>query len=218
MKKENTATEKNRFESKEELWVSYYFDELLKAGFIVDWKYQPKTYILFESLSYSWIKKLPTKNKIQSSNILQRHEYTPDFMIVWNESARHLFFNSTEDKINLKGIHFIAHTGNNLSVIDVKPQFDMQNMTRLFIINQKWMMDKYGLYVQKIIPTKELKHYHKIDNKGKNVYSHSTWSGIFPKTFTPERYFFTDVSMKPRKINYKAIRLNDYLELMKKDY
>ena len=205
------------YESKEELWVSYYLDELLKSGFITDWKYQPKTYILSAPLSYSWIKKLPTKDKIQASNILQGHEYTPDFIIIWNENARCLFFNSTEDKINLKGAHFIAHSGNNLSIIDVKPQFDMQNMTRLFAINQKWMMDKYGLYVQKIIPTKEVKHYHKIGNRGKSVYSHSSWSGIFPKTFTPERYFFTDVSMKSRKINYEAIRLNEYLKSIKKD-
>ena len=203
MKKNNAGT----YESKEELWISYYLDELLKVGFILDWKYQPRTYTLSKPLSYAWIKKLPTKNKFQSSNILQGHEYTPDFMIIWNESARNLFFNSIEDKINLKGVNFIAHSGNNLSVIDVKPQFDMQNMTRLFIINQKWMMDKYGLYIQKIIPIKETKHKQKS----------STWSGIFPKTFTPERYFFTDISMKSRKINYKAIRLNDYLELMKKD-
>jgi len=198
----------NTFESKEELWISYYLDELLKVGFIIDWQYQPKTYTLFEPFTYEWQKELTKKNKTKVSALIRGHEYTPDFMMVWHEKARYLFFNSIEDKINLKEANFIAHSGNNLSIIDVKPQFDMQNMTRLFVINQKWMMDKFGLYVQKIIPIKETKHKQKS----------SIWSGIFPKTFTPERYFFTDVSMKERKINYKAIRLNEYLKLMKKDF
>uniref|UniRef100_A0A6M3IYA4 Uncharacterized protein n=1 Tax=viral metagenome TaxID=1070528 RepID=A0A6M3IYA4_9ZZZZ len=201
-----------QYESNEELWVSYYLKELQSAGFISDWEYQPKTYILSEPLRYSWIKKLATKTTKQISKLMQGHEYTPDFMIVWEEKARNLFFNTVDNKINLKNAIFIAHSGNNMSIIDVKPAFDMQNMTRLFTINQKWMMDKYGLYVQKIVPVKETKHYHKVGNKNKKVYSHSTWSGIFPKTFTPERYFLTDVSGKPRKINYTPIRLNEYLK------
>lgn len=211
----STDAEKNKYESTEELWISYYLDELLTAGFITYWKYQPKTYTLFEPFTYEWKNELTKKNKTKASALIRGHEYTPDFIMVWHEKARYLFFNSIEDKINLKGANFIAHSGNNLSVIDVKPQFDMQNMTRLFTINQKWMMDKFGLYVQKIIPVKETKHYHKIGNKDKKVFSHSTWSGIFPNTFTPERYFFTDVSMKPRKIKYKPISLNEYLKIKK---
>lgn len=205
------------YESSEELWISYYLKELQAAGFISDWKYQPKTYELSEPLTYSWLKKLAVKITKQTSTLLQGHEYTPDFLIVWNEKARHLFFNTPDDKINLKNAMFIAHSGSNMSIIDVKPAFDMQNMTRLFVINQKWMMEKYGLYVQKIVPVKETKHYHKVGNKEKKIYSHSSWSGIFPKTFTPARYFLTDVSGKPRKINYNPVSLEDYLNIKQKE-
>ena len=215
MKKIAGAKKEKDYESNEELWISYYLDELLTAGFILEWKYQPQAYQLFDGFKYPWVEKLSTKTKFKNATLLQGHEYTPDFLIKWSPAANDLFFNTIDDGINLRESNFIAHCGNNLSIIDVKPQFDMQNMTRLFTINQKWMMDKFGLYVQKIIPVKETKQYHKIGNKNKKVYSHSTWSGIFPKTFTPERYFLTDVSMKPRKINYKAIGLNEYLKIKK---
>jgi len=213
MKMDAAATENHdNYESKEELWISYYLKELRAAGYVSGWEYQPKTYTLSEPIRYTWKEKLPTKIKSKHQTILQGHEYTPDFMIVWNECARHIFFNTIDDNVNLKNSPFIAHSGNNLTIIDVKPSFDMQNMTRLFIINQKWMMDKYGLYVQKIVPVKESKHYHKIGNKEKNVYSHSTFTGIFPVTFTPERYFLTDMTMKERKIQFKAILLDEYLK------
>jgi len=199
------------YESKEEEWLTYYLEELQEAGFISTWQYQPKTYLLSEPLTYVWEKKLATKNKNTTSTLLQPHEYTPDFVIKWQPCARTLFFNTIEDRVNLKNAPFFAHGGGNISIIDAKPSFDMQNMTRLFVINQKWMMAKYGLYVQKIMIVKETKKY---NGTGKNrVYSHSTWSGVFPKTFTPKRYFLTDKSMKPRKINYDAIQLDEYLKI-----
>lgn len=202
-----------KYDSNEELWIAYYLDELKANSLIVDWKYQYKTYSLCDGLKYEWCQKLKTKTKNKTSSLIQGHEYTPDFFIEWNESARNHFFNTLDDKVNLKDSPFIAHSFNLLSIIDVKPSFDMQNMTRIFTINQKWMIEKYGLYVQKIIPVKEHKHYHKIGNgkREKKVYSHSTWTGLFPKTFTPERFFFTDVSMKERKIRFPVKTLQEYL-------
>ncbi len=196
---------KSEYDSNEELWVSYYLDELKDAGFISEWKSQPQEYVLSEPVIYSWLQKLKTKNKMKSSALLQGHKYTPDFTISWNPCACGMFFNTTEGLVNFKNIPFFAHSGTNISIIDVKPAFDMNNMTRLFVINQKWMMEKFGLYVQKIMTMKETKHSKK----------DSTWSGLFPKTFTPERYFLTDKSGKPRKIRYDAIRLSEYLNKMK---
>lgn len=210
MPKKNDQKE---YESKEELWISYYLDELKKNKFILEWEYQKHTYLLSDTFNYQWLKKLKTKGKYMNSALLQKHEYTPDFTILWQSSAHHLFYNTIEDGINLKSANFVAHgiEDHKTSIIDVKPAFDMQNMTRLFSINQKWMMQKLGLYIQKIIPVKESKHYHMIGNKKKKVYSHSTWTGLFPKTFTPQRYFLTDLSMKKRKINYDAKTLEQYI-------
>jgi len=201
---------KQEYDSNEELWVSYYLDELKQAGFISEWKSQPQEYVLSEPVTYHWTQKLHTKTRKKPYALLQGHKYTPDFAISWNSCARNVFFNTVEDGVNLKNVPFFAHSGSNLSIIDVKPAFDMKNMTRLFTINQKWIMDKFGLYVQKIITSKETKHYKPYYSKKK--YSHSTWTGLFPKTFAPERYFLTDKSGKPRKIRYDAIRLSEYLK------
>ena len=201
-----------KYDSNEELWFTYYLDELKVAGFISEWKSQPQEYVLSEPVVYTWLQKFKTKDKLKSSALLQGHKYTPDFTVSWNSCARNIFFNTIDGGVNLKNVPFFAHSGNNISIVDVKPAFDMNNMTRLFIINQKWVMEKYGIYVQKIIISKETKHYHQVGNKKKKVCSHSTWAGLFPKTFTPERYFLTDGGMKPRKIRYNAIRLNEYLK------
>ena len=209
-----------KYDSNEELWLAYYLDELKEADFVAEWKSQPQEYVLSEPVVYTWLQKLKTKGKLKPSALLQGHKYTPDFMVSWNSCARNIFFNTIDDGINLKNVPFFAHSGNNISIVDIKPAFDMNNMTRLFVINQKWMMDKYGIYVQKIIISKETRHGKPVKNprrewpepKKKILYTHSTWNGLFPKTFTPERYFLTDNSMKPRKIRYNAIRLDEYLK------
>jgi len=63
-------------------------------------------------------------------------------------------------------------------------------MTRLAKINIKWVWDKYGVFVNIIIPEKH-----------------------FDKTFTPKRFLTTDKSGKPRKIKYKNIKsLKQFIE------
>jgi len=191
------------FDSNEEIYFSWYLDELLKSGFIRKWKLHPITFELSDKKTYAWNEQLKTKVKIKEQTLFQPHNYTPDFLIEWTEKARSLFFNSTEDRANLKNVPFISQKLANehgdeveTTIIDIKPTFDQNNMTRLFSINQKWVYDKLGVYVQKIIP---------LSSKKPKV------KGLFEKTFVPTKYLLTDKSKKARKINFKIKQLKQFL-------
>ncbi len=192
---------KSEWDSKEEMYFSWYLDELFINGFIKSYERQPDSYLLLSKITYPWKKQLKTKVKDMESPLFQAHNYTADFKIVWDYVAHDTFFAKQRDGVQLNTYPFVAQDirdgeGNiveeNISIIEIKPSFDMQNMTRLFGINQKWVYDRYGVYVQKIVVT-------------------GTKGALFPTTFTPERYFLTDKSMKPRKLNYEAGTLRDYL-------
>jgi hypothetical protein len=74
-------------------------------------------------------------------------------------------------------------------LIEIKPIFDQNNMTRLAIINQKWVMEKHGLFVNIVIPDK-----------------------LFENTFTPKRYLRCDASSKERKLKFSNVKsLDEFL-------
>lgn len=152
---------KTQYKSKEELYFSWYLDELKEQGLISGYEYEIEPYVLFESFTYY---DQQFKKKIN----IREHIYTPDF-IIYNNKTTWL-----SDHIETKG------------------SFDKHNMIRLFSINQKWMMQKYGIYVQKIIPSK-----------------------LFKSTFTPKRYLLTDSGIKSRKINHEVVLLEDYIKELK---
>jgi hypothetical protein len=167
------------YASKEEIYFVWYLDELFTDGYIAEYDYQPEPFSLFIPISYNWIKQLKTKKKEMTTTLLRAHSYQADFKIIWNAKAYDKFFNFNK----LTDAPFIQNYG--LSWIDVKPSHDMQNMTRLFHINQKWVHQRHGVYVQKIVPQE-----------------------LFAETFTPGRYRYTDKSLKPRKIDFDAISLS----------
>ena len=182
------------YDSPEELYVSWYLDELEEAGYVERYLHQPKSLELSDKKTFPWEKVLKTKRKQMSSTLLQGHIYTPDFSVTWEESAEELFFKSIFfARNNVKGIMFANWPNdafNFYSYIEVKPIFDRNNMTRLFTINQKWVYDKYGIYVQKIIPQK-----------------------LFKDTFTPQRYLSTDSGKQKRKLNFAPRTLAEYIKV-----
>ena len=118
------------FDSKDELYFSYWLEEL--DEFILGWESHPDPFKLFDGLSIIKQVQLKTKVKQVEKTLLQPHVYTPDFFI----NVTHNF-------------PFKKHIISNY--IEIKPKFDRYNMTRLFHINQKWVFDKFGIYVQQII-------------------------------------------------------------------
>jgi len=188
------------YESSGERHLSWYFDELITAGFIQDVIPHPEPYKLSEEVSLLFIKPMKRKDdKLISRKIIDGHIYTPDFKIIWNPSALGIFYEPLNTTMQFSHIPFLANrdkdTGKPYSIIEAKPEFDQNNMTRLFRINQKWIMNSLGIFIQ-LIKT----------------------PSFFKDTFMPIRYLQTDISGKARQIDFHYITLREYLEQHSKTY
>lgn len=188
--------EREQFDSDEEMYMFWYFQELKEKGFVNEITLHPESFILSEPLVVDYKKQLKTKVNSVPEEILKGHVYTCDLLIEWNiDNICDLWtlYNSEIRKKKGQSLNTILahrnHKGKYISYIEVKPAYDMQNMTRLAKINQKWLFDKYGLYVNIIVPEKH-----------------------FNKTFTPDRFRLTNKSKVDRKIKYQNIKtLNQFL-------
>lgn len=179
--------------SNEERWFSFYLDELLEAGYVKKYIPQPEGYLLADTVSYQYEKQLKTKQKTITTTLLQRHHYTPDFKIIWSLNAWDIFFNTKRDRKHLKTVPFVGMKEGSVffSIIEVKAGFSKFNMGREATLHQKWVMEKYGHYVQRIV----------ISNK----------TGLFKNTFTPQRCLKTDKSGKDRKLYFKPKTLKEFV-------
>lgn len=147
------------FDSKEEQWFSWWLDELKERGFI-KWYQRADTFRLSDA------------NKELK---LRVHEYTPDFMVDWTEEGLKLAI--------------IKPTDGNTSIVEIKPSFDAHNMTRLFKLNQKWVYDKTGIYIELVIPEK-----------------------LFERTFCPDRFRYTDSGKGLRKLKQSYLNIDEYIK------
>ena len=101
---------------------------------------------------------------------LRDHVYTADWRVLWRENARGLYFLLEEDKVPKKRSHesTVPFIGNP-TYIDIKGGFVGKNNSSgiTFPLNQKWIMDKYGVFVNKTVISYEKK-------------------GLFFKTYVPD--------------------------------
>lgn len=155
--------DKLKLKSDEEVYFYWYLVELLEKKIILNFESAPKSITL--SLPVKFEKTVQGKRvqKTLSKKLLNEHIYTPDFEILWNAALCSKFAANTKTVLFNKDIPFLKSEPVNYSCIEVKPAFDHQGMQRLFTINQKWVYEKTGIYVQKIIPQE-----------------------LFDKTFTPK--------------------------------
>jgi hypothetical protein len=185
---------KEELDSDEELYYSWYLSELCDHGYIKSVISQPTSFTLSSGLNHTFIKSMKTKDKILEETIIKPSVYTTDFYIKWTDKALGVFINplSTDDKI-MKGLVTrldICDDSLN-SYTEVKPEFDQNNMTRLARTNIKWVWDNHGVYINlSVIPK------------------------LFKKTFTPQRYLTTNLSGKPRKLDYNPRSLQEYLKTL----
>jgi hypothetical protein len=189
------------FDSDEELFFSYYLNELEEHGVIKEWSYHPEKFLLSERIVHIYEKQLKTKSIIKDSVILNNHEYQADFFIRWNPQWYGKIYMSLTSKLYVNDFYFIASNDKHFTVVDVKGTFagKHNNSAISFPLDQKWTYQKYGIYVQKIVPVPRL-------YKGKLTPSDS----LFPNTFTPKKYLLTPTGMA-RKINFKVISITQYL-------
>lgn len=183
-----------KYDSNEELYICWYLEELYSKGYIKEFTRQgAESYILSLKKDVSYIKKIKKRtNEIVhgSKVLLHSHIYTPDFDILWDKSALGKFISLNEVEFALGRVPFYVHQAEDYlySCIEVKPEWNAFNMTRLFTLNQKWVHDKWGVFVQMVQPVP-----------------------LFKKTFTPNRYLLTDKSMVPRTLKHKPRTFEEYL-------
>ena len=180
-----------KLDSDEEKYFYWWAKELQDLGFIKSITLQPEPFNLLEPLKVEYFEQMKTKSKYVNEEIMKGHIYTPDVLIEWSDETEKMNIVETDLYSDLRkkkrsSLQFLMSQtlkgGKRVSYVEVKPSFDQNNMTRLAKINQKWVYDKYGIYVNIVIPEKH-----------------------FDKTFTPERFLKTNISLKPRKIKYKNI-------------
>lgn len=190
--------------SMEEDYFQWYLDELIDAGYVRSFKYQPKPFRLFKGASVQWLEVLKTKTKERTQPLLSEHVYQADFILYWNDSAEMLFYGGFESVLNtsLKKFPFIANHDENLgyyTVLDVKGTFNQNDAWRRFSIDQKWVFLTYNIYVQKIIT---------VPSGTKKFTPANT---LFTKTFMPKRYKRTDEDKQDRVIHFPHKSLQEYV-------
>ena len=127
-------------DSTEELQFVYWLDEAKKEGLIEYYKYQPISYNLFDDV-------LGKNANGREITIIKSHIYSPDFAIVFTKKFFGLYASNKWYKI-FKNIEDYKKE----IIIDIKGTFSRNGGDRVFSINQKWVYQKYNIYVHKVIP------------------------------------------------------------------
>ncbi len=138
---------------------------------------------------------VPIKIGNKEVNLLNEHIYTGDFKFKTDDYRKaftldlfqHLGYSKISPNERKKYCLYGQEYNPTIYHIEVKGNYDNNNMTRLFGLNQKWIYQRYGIYYNLVKVPK-----------------------IFEKTFTPEAYLKTATG-KDRKINFKVKLIDEYL-------
>lgn len=184
------------YESKEELLVLQWLLELQEEGFVHSIE-RAESFLLSSGLTNTWIEqqqlKTRVKEVVKKQVMLNGHLYTPEFKVIWDSKALDRIISVLSVDLGREKIQsalyarFEGAMEDIVTYLEVKPAFDQNNMTRLFKLNQKWVYDSYGVFVNLLEP-----------------YS------LFEKTFTPVAALKTPTG-KERKVNWEVHSLNEYL-------
>lgn len=146
-KKSKITFENLELDSKEELLFIHWLNEAKENNLISEYKYQPEEYVLSDKVTL--VKQIEKKKKLvdKEVTILNKHIYTPDFCVKPTEKFYELYYKFGWDKI-FKRIEI----NDGYLIIDIKGSFNQAGGDRVFSINQKWIYQKYGIYITKIVP------------------------------------------------------------------
>ena len=176
-------------QSMEELYFLWWLCDLKDEGYVEDAWYEDDCFTLGKGYTKGYIKRLKTKDRVEEEGVLPSSVYTPDFKIKWTEKARGVFYHDlvSEEKL-MHGRKAKYSLGEDLvSYVEIKPNFDFNNMTRYVKIKINWLFQATGIYVN-LVKVPE----------------------IFKDTFVPDRYFLTDEGKRTRQIKFKTKRITDY--------
>lgn len=200
-----------KYDSFEEYYFSEYLRELKVAGYIKEYFYHSAPFLLSSSVDY--LTKKITKRKhgsgfnVESRMLLRQHSYKCDFLILWNTHSENLFYSRLDGFITGLCPFMAQQTDSGIvSYVDIKGGFSQSQLSSdaQFPLNQKWVYQRYGVYVQKVVLVARKKKRSSIE-----------YSGLFPETFVPSRYLLTDQEKRNRTINFNYRLLKDYLHYQK---
>jgi hypothetical protein len=143
--------DKIEFDSQEEINFYCWLLEAKDLGFVENWQYQPKGFILSDRVEIELTKKLKTKSKLIKRSLLQPHKYTADFKVQFTKQ----FYNWFKKDINLKNIALLNNF--NEVYIDIKGGFNAYQSHSNFSVERKWVWNKYNIYIDRIMPDKLFK-------------------------------------------------------------
>lgn len=202
---------KELYDSWEEYYFQHYINELVYEGYVLWSQHHPDSFKLFDGMEYM-VKRQLTRLKRTTSftdfrRLLHPHSYQCDFLIQWAPKAEGVFYKKINSIVEGDAYFFAQeHNGKMMSLIDIKGGGYNSRLSSdiQFPLNQKWVMSKFGLYVQKaqLIVAKK---------KGTS----KVYSGLFPETFTPDRYLKTDGGHKSRTIHFEHIPLLHFINKIK---
>lgn len=196
-------------ESESEIMILDWLFELKDRGFIHSIE-RTQELIVSLGLENKYLKKTimktKTKEEPRSQVILSPHHYTPEFTVEWyTHTPKDLVWPISNIGLEQFNSVFIGHhfpieipteeVGTHISsigqitYIEVKPDFDYQNMSRLFRINQKWMWESRKMFINLLEP--------------KSLYKY---------TFTPMEYLKTRKKKTERDIKWKVKTVDEYLK------
>ena len=151
-------------DSVEECDFIQWCSEMAQMNLIYDFIYQPESIKLFDKVDYI---AYDGKKKF----LFREHIYSPDFIIQINPKTSQIL--CKELKIPYEAMNLESFS----VYLDVKGTFQKSDGGRSFSLNQKWVYQKTGIYVMKLIP-----------------------KDFFQKCGCPSNCFLTQKTKKPRKI------------------
>lgn len=158
-------------DSAEEVDFVEWCAEAAQLGIIQDFEYQPKPIQLFDAVDY-------VNSEGKKRQLFKSHVYSPDFKLTF--APQRSLVLCKQLKLPIQAMQQKSFQ----AFLDVKGTFLRNDGGRAFSINQKWVYQKTGIYVAKVVP-----------------------KDFFKVCGCPQKCFMTKKTGKPRKmyIRYKGI-------------
>lgn len=194
-----------------ETYFEWWLNDLQKLGLVRKWKKEPESLLMLDPLVvYSNVHYVIKESLSVSHNLLQPASYTRDYDVEMHRSLLDVFIGLLVPENGVYILKELRKRGpgdvfyefryyyilNASDIVDefVTVSFDVKpsssairfssklGSSREFPYNQKIMAERYGIFVNKVVPDT---------------------SGLFKKTFMPSRYLFTDGGGQLRKLSEK---------------
>lgn len=175
------------FDSWEEIHVYWHLMELYNAGYVYKIFREPQTYELLAPLYID--RRLKGKSSTSRVELMPGTKYTPDFGVIWTASAPTCIHQDINKVIEGSTKAVPYYSADNVSIIEVKGDFDKHGGTREFEVKRKLMWDKHQAYVNLVRPIQ-----------------------LYKKSFTPDRYLYTDKLGILRTIHHETRTLDAYVK------